>query len=272
MTPPKPLRGPGIDQLQSPIPVLDLAQPTLPFQKMPLPMTTLAFLPRAGLPEARKRGRAAADVDGEHSCLHKKKRRLRLLLITSRLSPQFSHPATNIVDRGSSKIAVWAKQKSLGRNLLRKAAILNRIRRSAVAAREEVSRRRLLVEQEKEQRQLEMARLTFDYGAIDTYTRPVHLQPVAPPSAAPWGNSQHLNNRNSPMRSQSGSPLTSRSPSPSSGSPSTCGQSIRAPQSQRRLRALPASRPVFHPQLRAASPITARSVQLRRLRRREPGL
>jgi hypothetical protein len=222
MTPPKPLRGPGIDQLQSPIPVLDLAQPTLPFQKMPLPMTTLAFLPRAGLPEARKRGRAAADVDGEHSCLHKKKRRLRLFLITSRLSPQFSHPATNIVDRGSSKIAVWAKQKSLGRNLLRKAAILNRIRRSAVAAREEVSRRRLLVEQEKEQRQLEMARLTFDYGAIDTYTRPVHLQPVAPPSAAPWGNSQHLNNRSSPMRSQSGSPLTSRSPSPSSGSPSTC--------------------------------------------------
>jgi len=216
------MRGPETDQLQAPIPVLDLAQPTIPFQKMPLHNTTLTFLPRGGLPELRKRGRAAADVDGERSCLHKKKRRLRLFLITSRLSPQFSHPATNIVDRGSSKIAVWAKQKSLGRNLLRKAAILNRIRRSAVAAREEVSRRRLLVEQEKEQRQLEMARLTFNYGAIDTYTRPVHLQPVAPPSAAPWSNSQHLNNRSSPTRSQPGSPLTSRSPSPSSVSPTTC--------------------------------------------------
>jgi hypothetical protein len=222
MTPREPMRGPGIDQLQAPIPVLDLAQPTIPFQKMPLLNTTLNFLPRAGLTELRKRGRAAADVDGEHSCLHKKKRRLRLFLITSRLSPQFSHPATNIVDRGSSKIAVWAKQKSLGRNLLRKAAILNRIRRSAVAAREEVSRRRLLVEQEKEQRQLEMARLTFDYGAIDTYTRPVHLQPIAPPSAAPWNNCQHLNNSSSPTGSQSGSPLTSRSPSPSSVSPPTC--------------------------------------------------
>ncbi|KAF3032824.1 hypothetical protein E8E12_004238 [Didymella heteroderae] len=218
---PKPLNGPGNDLFQAPIPMLDLAQPTIPFQKMPLPNTTLTFLPRSGLPESRKRGRAAADVDGERSCPHKKKRRLRLFLITSRLSPQFSHPATNIVDRGSSKIAVWAKQRSLGRNLLRKAAILNRIRRSAVAAREEVSHRRLLVEQEKEQRELEMARLTFKYGAIDTYTRPVHLQPVAPPFTALWNDTPYLNNRSSPTGSQSGSPVTSRSPSPSSVSPPT---------------------------------------------------
>lgn len=202
--------------------MLDLAQPTIPFQKMPLPDMALNFAPRPFLLESRKRGRAAADVDGEHSCLQKKKRRLRLFLITSRLSPQFSHPATNIVDRGSSKIAVWAKQKNLGRNLLRKAAILNRIRRSAVAAREEVSRRRLLVEQEKEQRQLEMARLTFNYGAIDTYTRPVHLQPNAPPSAALRNNTQYLIT-GSPTGSPSGSPVTSRSPSPLSVSPPTCG-------------------------------------------------
>ncbi|KAJ4372738.1 hypothetical protein N0V86_008103 [Didymella sp. IMI 355093] len=189
---------------------------------MPLPGITLTFLPKLCPPVLRKRGRAAADIDGEHSCLHKKKRRLRLFLITSRLSPQFSHPATNIVDRGSSKIAVWTKQKNLGRNLLRKAAILNRMRRSAVAAREEVSRRRLLVEQEKEQRQLEMARLTFNYGAIDTYTRPVHLQPNASPPAAFRNNTQYLVG-SSPTGSQSGSPATSRSPSPSSGPPSTCG-------------------------------------------------
>ncbi|KAF2705988.1 hypothetical protein K504DRAFT_363133, partial [Pleomassaria siparia CBS 279.74] len=90
---------------------------------------TLSFLPPPSPPRSRKRGRAVADIDGEHSCLHKKKRRLRLFLITSRLSPQYSHPASNIVDRGSSKIAVWAKQKSADRYLLRKAAILNRIRR-----------------------------------------------------------------------------------------------------------------------------------------------
>jgi hypothetical protein len=222
MTPPKPLHDPGNGHFQAPIPVLDLAQPTIPFQKMPPPDIALTFLPKLYPPELRKRGRAAADVDGEHSCLHKKKRRLRLFLITSRLSPQYSHPATNIVDRGSSKIAVWAKQKNLGRNLLRKAAILNHVRRSAVAAREDVSRRRLLVEQEKEQRQLEMARLTFNYGAIDTYTRPVHLQPNASPPAAFGNNTQYLVS-SSPTGSQSSSPATSRSPSPSSGPPSTCG-------------------------------------------------
>lgn len=212
--------------------MLDLAQPTIPFQKLPLPDMAFKFLPRPCLPESRKRGRSAADVDGEHSCLHKKKRRLRLFLITSRLSPQFSHPATNIVDRGSSKIAVWAKQKNLGRNLLRKAAILNRIRRNAVAARDEVSRRRLLVEQEKEQRQLEMARLTFDYGSIDTYTRPVHLQPTSPPTAVLRSNSQYLVSR-SPTRSPSGSPVTSRSPSPSSISPPTCGPGNDSPPEYR---------------------------------------
>ncbi|KAF2126530.1 hypothetical protein P153DRAFT_265271, partial [Dothidotthia symphoricarpi CBS 119687] len=133
----------------------------------------LTFLPRSP-PGSLKRGRAAADIDGEHSNLQKKKRRLRLFLITSRLSPQFSHPATNIVDRGSSKIAVWAKQKSLGRNLLRKAAILNRVRRGAVSAKEaQQGRGRVLVEQEREQEQLRLAKLTFKYGSVDTYTHPV---------------------------------------------------------------------------------------------------
>jgi hypothetical protein len=85
-------------------------------------------------PRGRKRSRAIADVDSERSCIQKKKQRLRLFFITSPLSPQFSYPATNIVDRGGSKIAVWAKQKALGRNLLRKAAILNYIRRRAGSA------------------------------------------------------------------------------------------------------------------------------------------
>ncbi|KAF2027436.1 hypothetical protein EK21DRAFT_34900, partial [Setomelanomma holmii] len=132
----------------------------------------LTFLPRSP-PRPRKRSRAATDIDGEHSCLQKKKRRLRLFLITSRLSPQFSHPATNIVDRGSSKIAVWAKQKSLGRNLLRKAAILNRIRRRAVSAKEaNEGLGRVLVEQKREQEELALAKLEFNHGSVDTYTRP----------------------------------------------------------------------------------------------------
>ncbi|TID19132.1 hypothetical protein E2P81_ATG06113 [Venturia nashicola] len=76
----------------------------------------------------RKRTRPLADLDDSPSD-SKKKRRLRLLLITSRLSRPFSIPATHIVDRGSSKIAVWAKKKpGLGQQVLRKAAIMNFVR------------------------------------------------------------------------------------------------------------------------------------------------
>ncbi|KAF2190265.1 hypothetical protein K469DRAFT_560394, partial [Zopfia rhizophila CBS 207.26] len=146
----------------------------------------LSFPAQSSPLRPRKRCRAVTDVDGEYSSLHKKKRRLRLFLITSRLSSPFSHPATNIVDRGSSKIAVWAKQKALGRNLLRKAAILNRIRRQTVQAKEtEEGLGRVFVEQEREQKQLELAKLAFIYGSHDTHTRPViQRAPSFPPTAA----------------------------------------------------------------------------------------
>ncbi|KAG9198676.1 hypothetical protein G6514_009714 [Epicoccum nigrum] len=225
----------------------------MPFRTLPLPESGFAFVPRRSVADSRKRGRAAADVDGEHSCVQKKKRRLRLFLITSRLSPQYSHPATNIVDKGSSKIAVWVKQKAAGRNLLRKAAVLNRIRRSAVAARDAVSRRRLLVEQEKEQRQLELARLTFDYGAIDTYTRPVHspTEPV-PPSATIRNASYVVLSGSSPTTSPpSSSPTTSRSPSPTSTGPTLTGAS---PSHNNPNAAYALSPPRSQPQLRTYEP------------------
>ncbi|KAI9840423.1 MAG: hypothetical protein M1837_001636 [Sclerophora amabilis] len=129
------------------------------FTASPRPAVRLSFssgtrttppAPATPPPSRRKRPRPLADVDGEGSeygC--KKKRRLRLRLITSRLSRPFSSPPTHIVDRGASKIAVWAKQKALGRNLLRKAAILNRVRRQIEAARE------------LEQREMELARQAF---------------------------------------------------------------------------------------------------------------
>jgi len=81
-----------------------------------------------------KRRRPLWDVDGGTS-EGKKKRRLRLNLITSRLSRPFSIPATNIVDRGISKIAIWAKGRRLDKSLLRKAAIMNRVRNRLDAAR-----------------------------------------------------------------------------------------------------------------------------------------
>jgi hypothetical protein len=82
-----------------------------------------------------KRRRALSDVDGDGN-EGRKKRRLRLHLITSRLSRPFSQPASNIVNRGVSKIAIWGKNKALGRNLLRKAAIMNRVRLRMDAAKD----------------------------------------------------------------------------------------------------------------------------------------
>jgi hypothetical protein len=80
-----------------------------------------------------KRRRALSDVDGDGN-EGKKKRRLRLYLITSRLSRPFSQPASNIVNRGDSKPALWGRARSQ-KNLLRRAAIMNRVRMTVDAAR-----------------------------------------------------------------------------------------------------------------------------------------
>ncbi|ETS75755.1 hypothetical protein PFICI_12699 [Pestalotiopsis fici W106-1] len=87
-----------------------------------------------------KRGRAIHDVDGPRtSHLSSKKRRLRLQLITSRLSQPFSLPATHILNRDTDEdtpvisrfvklAALGAKKAGHQTTLVRKAAILNRVR------------------------------------------------------------------------------------------------------------------------------------------------
>ncbi|KAI9894328.1 MAG: hypothetical protein M1814_003084 [Vezdaea aestivalis] len=122
-------------------------------------------------PQGIKRCRPLTDVEGgTYEVTRRKKRRLRRILITSRLSEPYSFPPTHIIDRGSSKIAVWAKQKSLGRNLLRKSAILNRIKRHAMEA------KRL------EQKHLEIARQVFIRHASYTAQIPRRLYIPLPPS------------------------------------------------------------------------------------------
>lgn len=93
----------------------------------------------------RKRARPLADIDGEYREITKK-RRLRLTFVTSRLSDPFASPPRNNVDRGNSKIAIWAKQRVIPPHQFRKMAILNRIKREAMALRE------------AQQRQIEFAR------------------------------------------------------------------------------------------------------------------
>ncbi len=83
-----------------------------------------------------KRRRALSDVDGDGN-EGRKKRRLRLQLITSRLSRPFSQPASNIVSHGISKIAIWgARNKNTSKTVLRKAAIMNRVRKTIDAAKD----------------------------------------------------------------------------------------------------------------------------------------
>ncbi|OAX79530.1 hypothetical protein ACJ72_06150 [Emergomyces africanus] len=110
-------------------------QGTFTFSASPATSNRLSFSFKSSPPPPDsshlKRPRPLTDVDGESSVGQKKKRRLRLAFVTSRLSCPFSFPSTYIVSRGSSKIAVWAKQKASGRYLLRKAAIMNRIRKHA---------------------------------------------------------------------------------------------------------------------------------------------
>lgn len=86
----------------------------------------------------------------------KKKRRLRLELITSRLSKPFATPPTHIISKNASlRDGIWARQKVLGKNLLRKAALLNLIRM-----------KRKLAAGEAEQRQLEFARMVSMYDNV----------------------------------------------------------------------------------------------------------
>lgn len=82
-----------------------------------------------------KRSRALADVDGENSdTRQRKKRRLRLDLITSRLSRPYASPATHIISRNAVKLGVWTGRRYIGRNVFRKAAILNSMRRDRAGA------------------------------------------------------------------------------------------------------------------------------------------
>lgn len=108
---------------------------------LPLKFTTEDFQHK-GLKSSsmNKRGRAFHDVDGPGtSHLSSKKRRLRRELITSRLSQPFSLPATHILNRDTDEdtpvisrfvklAALGAKKAGHQTTLVRKAAILNRVR------------------------------------------------------------------------------------------------------------------------------------------------
>jgi hypothetical protein len=103
-----------------------------------------------------KRRRALSDVDGDGN-EGRKKRRLRLHLITSRLSRPFSQPASNIVNHGISRIAIWgARNKTTSKTVLRKAAIMNRVRMTIDAAKDFMR-----LEQEKSRGQMSLRQIVI---------------------------------------------------------------------------------------------------------------
>ena len=73
-----------------------------------------------------KRSRPQEEIDRLGESVSRKKRRLQRELVTSRLSRPYATPATHI-SRGAWRLGVWARQRSSGGLLLRKAAILNSI-------------------------------------------------------------------------------------------------------------------------------------------------
>lgn len=72
-----------------------------------------------------KRSRSHDDIAVEEEHTHRKKRRLRLDLVTSRLSRPYATPATHIIGTKAWRVGAWARQRFAGGKLLRKAAILN---------------------------------------------------------------------------------------------------------------------------------------------------
>ena len=73
-----------------------------------------------------KRSRPQEEIDRFGESVSRKKRRLQRELVTSRLSRPYATPPTHI-SRGAWRLGVWARQRSSGGLLLRKAAILNSI-------------------------------------------------------------------------------------------------------------------------------------------------
>ena len=89
------------------------------------PSNHLPF-PKLTLWKSLKRSRSdQGQDDRSEEISQRKKRRLRLDLVTSRLSSPYADPSTHIAGTKPWRAGAWARQRFAGGKLLRKAAILN---------------------------------------------------------------------------------------------------------------------------------------------------
>lgn len=111
----------------------------------------------SSLPLCRKRSRPLADIDTPERDVTKK-RRLRLATFTSRLSAPSAFPPRSPIERGAGnhpgRLVVWAKPRMFPAHQFRKMAILNRIRREAMALQEAQRRQNELIRQQNLERLL----------------------------------------------------------------------------------------------------------------------
>ncbi|KAL9129518.1 MAG: hypothetical protein Q9217_002042 [Psora testacea] len=94
--------------------------------KVPAATDHLALEPPLATFRSHKRARQPEDNDqGGDNPRPRKKRRLRHDLITSKLSKPYAVPPTFIPTRPPLRVGVWARQRLMRRDLLRKAAVFN---------------------------------------------------------------------------------------------------------------------------------------------------
>ena len=120
---------------------------TFTFSFYTTPHPPFHFSPQPSIAKSRppKRRRPLWDVDGS-TALGKKKRRLRLNLITSKLSKPFSSPASNVADHGVKKVTVFRGKGCMvvEKGDLRKTALTNCVRRRVEDMRAGTARARAL--------------------------------------------------------------------------------------------------------------------------------
>ncbi|KAL8705697.1 MAG: hypothetical protein Q9201_001217 [Fulgogasparrea decipioides] len=161
-------------------------------------VTTTTFPPAIQEPNPQsvlKRFRPDTDVDGEDSVdAQRKKRRLRVDLVTSRLSQPFATPATHIISRKALRLGPWASPIYRVRSL-RRAAILNAFRARMTTTKRLGSKEVNLLTNLKPQHESEHTEVDLITEGIRTPRDPCPQahppQQYQPPSPSPLGPSNY---------------------------------------------------------------------------------
>ncbi|KAI4105036.1 MAG: hypothetical protein L6R37_002924 [Teloschistes peruensis] len=161
-----------------------------------IPSTFSLALRESGPASILKRLRPQTDVDGENSVdTQRKKRRLRVDLVTSRLSQPYATPTTHISSRKVLRRGPWAKPRYRVRSPLRRAAILNAFRARRTAARHIEFKEDNFVTNLKSPQESEHLEVDLIKEGIRTPRDPPpehHLpQQYLPPSPSPLGPSNY---------------------------------------------------------------------------------